>query len=148
MKQVDVDQALWQVTDHRSASPSYSLYFGRTDNWNFNNGYTVTGTATSPQVTVPAATTCFEFRIWKQTECLSNYDRVRISVLPAGTLLWNSQTQSGCANNTSFDTYTIDLSAYAGQTIQLEFYFNSGDSVLNNYEGVYLDDMRFIACPT
>ncbi len=40
----------------------------------------------------------------------------------------------------------ILLSAYAGQTVQVKFNFDSGDGALNNIDGIYLDDISVKTC--
>ena len=36
----------------------------------------------------------------------------------------------------------VDLTAYAGQRMQLRFYFETFDPMLNDYEGWYIDDVK------
>lgn len=39
----------------------------------------------------------------------------------------------------------VDLSAYAGQTVRIQFHFDTVDEIENNYEGWYIDDVQLRA---
>ena len=54
-----------------------------------------------------------------------------------GRLAW-------CGARASFETYTVDLSAWAGQTVNLGFRSTSDSSI--NREGWYIDDVSVIGC--
>ena len=48
----------------------------------------------------------------------------------------------------AWSAIAIDLTPYIGQEIQLEFYFNTVDSVGNSGFGVAVDNLHFTAaCP-
>ncbi len=50
-----------------------------------------------------------------------------------------------CSNITKFTESTYDLTAYAGQTITLEIRFDTKDSVANDGQGVWVDDITIVA---
>ena len=43
--------------------------------------------------------------------------------------------------SSNWKVYTLDLTAWAGKTIQVRFRFDSGDQYVNNFEGWYIDDV-------
>ncbi|HEY0839508.1 MAG TPA: choice-of-anchor J domain-containing protein, partial [Vulgatibacter sp.] len=110
--------------------------------------------ATSPQIDLTEAVDpLLTFQAWVHTEGPS-YDafNVRISrdgstwdlptdVLPAYT--GSADGQQGWGGDLSgfgWRTYSIDLSAYAGSTIQVRFAFRSDSSGVRS--GIYVDDVR------
>ena len=50
-----------------------------------------------------------------------------------------------CNNITDFTESTYDLTPYAGQTITLEIRFDTVDSVANDGQGVWIDDISITA---
>ncbi|HTF56599.1 MAG TPA: fibronectin type III domain-containing protein [Planctomycetota bacterium] len=114
---------------------------------------TVQGTARSPSINLtnaPSGTLTF----WcdYQTETTgTSYDQrwIRIFNASSGTQLYQGQfAGSGgaisCPAMTTWHQHTIDMSPYVGSPIQIEFFFNSVDSVGNNYFGWAIDDLQLI----
>ncbi len=119
-------------------------------NYSNNDAYATT-IATSPNIDLSAATTpTLRFMAWLKTE--TSFDGFNVKVSTDGTTFtqltsvtpaYPSGTLAGeSAWRGTFDTwqpYTADLSAYAGQVIQVRFAFRSDGSVV--YPGVYIDDV-------
>jgi len=140
----------WQLDTKRAASPSYSLYFGNPTTRLFEDpGNVVNGAATSPSFTLPSGQgkLCLAFSLHKQSET-APYDNITVTLQPSNTQVWKSTNETNNANSTAtgpFLTFAANLTTYAGQTVQLKFYFDSLDSVANNYEGAYLDNVRVLS---
>jgi hypothetical protein len=94
--------------------------------------YTNSITATNTTITTTNSITVTQNSSW-QTVLQTN-----ISVGSA------SLTSGGWRTNNA----AIDLSAYAGQTVQLAFHFFSGGSGWGNAPGWYVDDVSLVATPT
>ncbi len=97
------------------------------------------GTVTSPLVTVPSSGTLVAtFKAWIDTESSNFFDTVQLNVIPASGLpvmVWE-KTDS----HMNFEEYEADISAFSGQTVQFQFAFDSSDTLMNDTEGVYIDD--------
>ena len=127
-----------------------------------NANYTASQTwastnATSPDIDLTGTTAPqLMFRMWVDTEG-STYDgaNVKVSsdggatytlltgVTPAYTLtIGSQQAWGGHLSASGWQLVTVDLSAYAGQTIRLRFGFQSDTSVF--YPGVYIDDLAIV----
>jgi hypothetical protein len=59
----------------------------------------------------------------------------------ADLLVWDAET-ANAYNTLAWVSQSINLSAYIGQDVRLRFYFDTMDSVLNYYEGYYVDDVQ------
>ena len=68
-----------------------------------------------------------------------NYDVLRVQV--NSNTVWQK-----CADQLeqvpSWQNQEIDISAYAGQSVQTKFRFYTSDSLYNNGEGLYIDDFN------
>lgn len=133
--------ALWHTSGRRFQSASNSWYYGQESTGNYNTGSTNSGSLTSPPIDLAGADSpSLEFSTFLATENNSNYDKATVSISSDGgasfTQVWTKTT-----TNNAFSTESIDLSSYEGQTIVIRFHFDTVDSVLNNYEGWFVDDI-------
>jgi hypothetical protein len=135
----------WQPDTTRAQSGSHSLYYG---NPALNN-YVCTGaahssTATSKPINLQPGNPNVSFWVWIHTEGGTTYDQLGLWVMPASVKIWDRNNfPQGASGNTGgvFVQQTVDLSGYANQTIQLQFRFNTVDSIANSTEGVYIDTL-------
>ena len=65
---------------------------------------------------------------------------VQVVVGTTATTVW-SRSSANASNTLWNDSGAISLSAYAGQTIQIRFKFDSMDSAYNTYTGWLVDDV-------
>ena len=139
-------ESKWQVvTTGEATSGVGALYYGNVKYKNFNDGAN-SGTATSQPIAIPAnGKTKLQFNLWMDTEISDTYDLLTVQV--AGATVWTKALQKTLKMKT-WQTWTVDLSGYAGKTVQLAFAFSAGDATDNSGEGVYVDDVAVIkACP-
>lgn len=137
---------LWHATNYRSVDGE-SWYYGQESTRNYDTGSTNSG-ALETTVLVPVNAPTLTFREWRQTEGSYSYDVSLVQVAPVGSSdlvsirepVWSTVYQSLWQGD--WNAVTVDLSAYAGQQVALRFYFNTGDSAANYYEGWYIDDVR------
>lgn len=147
----------WQVFSNpggngvpRYTSGTAALYFGNATSCvgalcpNYDNaGQPVGATATSPEFTVPqGASVSLNFDAWIDKEAGAGFDVFSVNVVLGGAAipLWTAPL-----THANFQPYSIDMSAWAGQTIQLQFSFDSVDGFGNLQEGVYVDTVELVA---
>ncbi|NOZ02378.1 MAG: hypothetical protein GXP54_10880, partial [Deltaproteobacteria bacterium] len=154
---------VWNVFSHEDAlsgqprytSPSYSLHFGRSDVPctfdpglicpDFDNGKIVGASATSPAVVIPnAKSATLTFEVFIDSESSSSYDKLSVQVVKgagAAVTVWEKAEVGGTTGGV-FKQAVVDLTEFVGQTIRIRFLFDSVDSMINQGEGVYIDDVR------
>ena len=133
----------------RYTSPPAALYFGIPNKPcvddpasvcpDFDNQTIVGSKATSPPIAIPqSVSVTLSFQVFVDTESGPSFDALAVNVLVNGlpTLIWTKD-----AVGKAFVPVDVDLSAYSGQTIQLELVFDSKDSFANTGEGVFIDDI-------
>lgn len=168
----DCNQCLvsWRVTDHRSFSAPYALYFGNTANWTYANGaLSSEGTIVSPTVQLPPyGVPAISFRLWLDTEHVSifntfiepnEYDVLSVYVessndgtnWSAPALAWNSMSWD--FKGSTFDPNTgsvgwrdvnVGLAALSltSKYVRFRLTFDSIDFTSNDFEGAYVDDFK------
>ena len=75
-----------------------------------------------------------QLRFWSWENVFGNYDYCQVAV--NGTVVWGPSWQH---SNTAWTERVIDLSAYADQTVSIQFQFYATATV--NYAGWYIDDI-------
>ena len=142
---VGAGNGLWNVDNSRSVSPSYSMHYGTGSGGDYDTGGRNAGTATSPTVTLPASGTMnLAFEVWREVETYpsGNWDRFTVSILAGATsTIVYSRARDGGTGGV-FESPTIDVSAWAGQSIQIVLGFDTGDGAFNNFEGIYVDNIQ------
>ncbi len=121
-------------------------------NYNLNDAYATT-TATSPGISLVGANApTLTFQAWVYTEG-STYDGFNVKVSTDGTnyttlttvtpvyplTIASEPAWGGDQSAMGWQTYTADLSAFIGQTVNLRFAFRSDGSIVD--PGVYIDDV-------
>ncbi len=139
---------LWHVTDQWSgpaeghSAPSIA-YFGSDATGNFNLG-TVSGTLTSPPVALRGGTSpTLSFRYRLQSETGTTWDRALVRVSTNGGQSWETVATKAdqLSQSLTWRPVTVDLSSYAGQTVLVQFSFDSGDGISNSGLGWQIDDV-------
>ena len=134
---------------------------GSTRNWYYGNDMTLTynfgdtdfGVIESDSITLPSAVPItLAFWSWHETEpgrpdnAISGFDRKQVFVAVFEGGIWGPRQLVHTINRgpAPGDWYreTVDLSAYAGKTVRIQFGFNTVDNLNNNYEGWYVDDVQ------
>ena len=96
-------------------------------------------------LTAYSSATDITLTFWEFYDTESGWDDVEIWVFSYDRASPNdwTQLQDRSGTNGVWQQNTIDLLAYAGETIYVDFWFNSDGSV-NNYGGWYIDDVEVI----
>ncbi len=141
----------WGVDSAAAATTPNALYFGDPATRTYQvPGARVAGRATSPLIALPTGSRyLLTFQVRMQTEGYTGsdrYDTLFVRVTDEDTSetfeVWDSMYQLGNDTEGSFKQGVVDLSDYAGRNVRLNFEFDSGDAYFNEYEGVYIDQIR------
>ena len=136
----------WQLwsTAFTSHSGTGALYYGSTTLGNFDFGFTGSnGIAKSQAFLVPTATAVTaETWVYMDTESGTNYDNLTLQVVRPGKTTVNKvvKSQAGFAL-LKWVKITVDLTPYAGESVQLAWSFDTVDGASNTGKGVFVDDV-------
>jgi hypothetical protein len=142
----------WVTSTKRIVSPGFSVWFGNPITATYDTGGHVQGTLWTGEVVLAAdALHMLRFQLWLDTEEFTAgpyFDVLRVHVVedPTGaavdTVIWDSASTLGGTTNFVWKQISLDLSAFAGKSVQVGFEFDSGDGSFNDFEGAYLDDIE------
>jgi len=123
-------------------SPSNAAYFGEDVDCNYDVG-NISGTLTlNTPVFLPLDSTPSLFVYsYEETECNGDceYDDRLVQVSPDGGANWYYLAE--LYNEDTWYWSAYDLSAYAGQSVLVRFFFDTVDSEANNYFGWMVDNI-------
>jgi bacterial leucyl aminopeptidase len=140
---------LWHMVNNSTcASPGYAsathaMYFGIDSSCTYSNGTRASGQITSPIITGVVSTSSLRFQYYRRVESATgSYDVASVQIVTGttATTIW-SRSSANASNTLWNDSGAISLSAYAGQSIQVRFKFDSMDSAYNSYTGFIVDDV-------
>ncbi|HPG00022.1 MAG TPA: beta-galactosidase [Kiritimatiellia bacterium] len=130
----------WRLTTNRSSSATTSWVYN--DGVDYDNGRRNSGSLLSRWIDLSGvANAKLSFKSWYRTEDSGvSWDRKLVKLSTDGTN-WTTILQvSGPTQE--WTTQTYDLSAYAGRSIRLQFFFDTIDAFNNQFEDWYVDDVR------
>jgi hypothetical protein len=134
---------LWHITQHRSVSPTHSLYYGIEGQWNYDTyPYHNWGLFYSPQITITGDNPQLELQTLYESEAMWDwfFDAQWIYISVNGGY-FSYLTQIWGDTSVTWNTLNMPLPAVNGDVVQFMFYFETYDNVLNQYEGWYIDDV-------
>jgi hypothetical protein len=136
----------WQaVNSGKSKSAPYSLYFGNPSTKKYDAGWNIVskGSAKLLPISIPAEMqVTLSFELYMDTEIGSYSDLlyVRLNTKDLTNTVW----QKGY--NVTMKTWqkiSADVTAFGGEEVILEFYFDAVYGGYKNGEGLYIDDIMF-----
>ncbi len=149
---------LWHLVSplssyYQANSPTRSWWYGSESTGTYNDPANQPnyGELTSPLIALPqfAGSITLTFSSWEQTQGFIGFDTRQIYVNNgAGAQLVYDSLLEGSAWS---QVGPIDLTSFAGDTIQVTFQFNTLDETENDFRGWYIDDVVINAiqsCPT
>ncbi|MFC1878493.1 peptidoglycan DD-metalloendopeptidase family protein [Chloroflexota bacterium] len=145
----------WTNSNYWALSTDQNHTPGGVTSWkyetNSSNGYDTglpnSGHLTSPAIDIPVAGEYYlQFWYHYETESLGlHWDQRWVQISANGGEYINIHQLSNDPANHWLQSPLIPLSAYAGQTIRVRFYFATLDSVFNNFIGWFIDDFSIHA---
>ena len=86
------------------------------------------------------------FKYFLDTEGGTSFDQARVQISNNGGGTWTNLL-GPLAESSTFTSASASLAAFAGQTVQVRFLFDTIDSIANAFEGWYVDDVQITGPP-
>jgi len=124
-------------------SPVTAFYYGQDATCNYDTGAANSGSLTSPPISGITSTSTLTFQYLRQVESFNgDFDQTRAEIVTdTGATTVFSLNATNASSATWLSSGAIDLSAFAGETIQVRFVFDTVDSVDNDQIGWFIDDV-------
>ena len=133
--------SLWHQSNNNFVSYNTSWYYGIEGVFNYDTGGINLGSITSPPIDLTGFTgSALIFNHFLDTEELFPFDMALVRISNDGgasfTDVFTRLTTDGV-----FVQENLNISAFDGDIIQIQFFFDTVDTVYNHYEGWYVDDV-------
>ncbi len=144
---------LWHQIDENSPYPashsgSHSWWYGQDGTGDYDTGTANSGDLTSPPIYIP--TYDYYLRFWYRYETEMegpNWDQRRLQISVDGGPFSDVLQLYDDPMNWWLQSPAINLSGYAGYTIQVRFRFDTLDGAYNAYQGWHIDDFDISGTP-
>lgn len=151
---VEAGEGSWTATGlwHRETSDSCATpqsgsamwYYGQNSTCNYNNGAANSGYLTSASIALPAGQAA-RLAFWYATRTeglVDSYDKRFVQISTNGGASWTDLAQIKDEDDPLvWREKVIDLTAYAGLSIKLRFYFDTVNDDDNDKKGWFIDDI-------
>lgn len=147
---------LWHLSSGRGAdaghSPTSSAYYGHNEGpsggGDYETGAANAGALITPSIGLPdVEDITLEFRFFLETEGSLRWDLCTVEADTGSGYMSFLSSEDGSLPTGSGGAWTnlsADLSAFQGQDVVFRFGFDTIDSLFNDFEGWYLDDVRVV----
>lgn len=142
---------LWHLIEssyigHNGSSHAY--WYGQDSTGNYDTGTANSGELTSPPIYIP--TTGYYLRFWYRYETETqgaDWDQRWVQISVDGGPFINVLQLFDDPMRWWLQSPVIDLSGYAGHTIQVRFHFDTINNAYNAFGGWYIDDFEISTTP-
>ncbi len=135
----------WHRTTVDASSATHSWWPGVDPAENYATGARINGAAITPDINLGAAVGPLTLLFTENFYTERGWDYCMVDASTDGGTSWIPlRGQFGTAPSGSTEGWkitTLDLSPYAGSTINIRFYFDTGDSLFNMFPGWFVDDV-------
>jgi len=136
------DTSLWHQTNNRFISSYTAWYYGFESVFNYDAGTKNQGSIVTPAIDLTNITSsALTFWHFLDTEETSGFDKAVVRISNDGgstfTDIFTKPTSNG-----GFVQESLNISAYDGEVIQVQFSFDTVDNLYNDSEGWYIDDIK------
>ena len=136
---------LWHQTETNFNSPTHSWWCGQEGTGTYNTGNQISTAVISPIIDLTVVDTTVTLQFFENYDTESGYDCCMVDVTIDGGLTWiplrGSLGTAPSGSSGDWITSILDLTGFTGNEIQIRFYFDTTDSINNNYPGWFFDDV-------
>lgn len=136
---------IWiQATLHAS-SPTHSWWPGIALQSNYDNGTRINDALISPAISLVGAVGPIRLMFAEDFVTERGWDYCMVDVSSNGGTTWTplrgSYGSAPTGDTEGWQITTLDLTAYAGLSVNIRFYFDTGDANFNDFPGWFVDDV-------
>ena len=143
-----IASGLWNLDTFRSLSPTHAWYYGQTAFRSYQTFFPATnsGALTSPSIDLAGISGVdLSFGFFLETEGQPGLDVASVEVSRDGFVSDVTLLEAQLPDQAALAERRYDLSAFAGDAIQVRFGFDTVDENANHFEGLYVDDVAVVA---
>ncbi len=133
---------LWHRSESASNSPVTSWWCADEIAGNYNTGNRIKTALVSPTIDLTSAVAPVTLSFYETYNTEEGWDFCIVDVSIDGGLTWQTVRDGLSGNSGGWLESAVDLSAFAGETVQFRYHFDSTDDFSNDFPGWRVDDVR------
>lgn len=139
--------ALWHLSSHKVSGGASAFYYGIESTLNYDTGAPHAGSITTMDIDLSTVTESWlSFDHYLETEGLNTfYDKSNVEISTDSGTTWTTIYNVPGDTGPTFQKVDVDLSAYDGQVVRLQFSFDTVDTAANTFEGWVVDNIAVTA---
>lgn len=146
----DSQSASWSLQTLETASSPLALYGGNPEAFDYNGG-NMAIVAKTPMISLPNDTILLRANVWADlVDSVCDKDVLQVYITSSNPQIQTTVLTPKICSGTKgkYTPWELDLSAFAGNPIQIAFSFATNGAQGNNGIGVFLDDINLLAFPS
>ncbi|HKQ62614.1 MAG TPA: choice-of-anchor D domain-containing protein [Candidatus Polarisedimenticolaceae bacterium] len=140
---------LWHRTEKDAQSPRSSWWCGVESRDDYATPHTISTALVSPRIDLTGAVPPITLQFVERYETEPVWDQCLVDVSVDDGASWiplrGAYGEAPSGNSHGWVGSPIGLSSFAGRTLRVRFYFESGDEVNNGFPGWFVDDVRVLS---
>jgi hypothetical protein len=136
---------LWHQTNINYNSETTSWWCGIEGQNDYSTGNRINTAVISPAIDLTGVTENTYLYFYENYETEAGYDKCMVDISINGGTSWiplrGNYSTAPSGSSGGWILTTLDLTSYIGNVINIRFYFDTLDSVANNYAGWFFDDI-------
>lgn len=133
---------LWHRSESASNSPVTSWWCADEIAGNYNTGNRIKTALVSPTIDLTSAVAPVTLSFYETYNTEEGWDFCMVDLSIDGGLTWQTVRDGLSGNSGGWLESAVDLSAFAGETVQFRYHFDSTDDFSNDFPGWRVDDVR------
>ena len=136
---------LWHQSELNCNSPTHSWWCGIEGGTTYATGNQINTAVISPVIDLTVIDTTVTLQFFENYDTEPGYDNCMVDVTTNGGTSWTPLR--GTAGNApsgssgGWISTVLDITQFAGNEIQIRFYFDTIDGIINDYSGWFFDDV-------
>lgn len=133
---------LWHRSESAANSPVTSWWCADEIAGNYNTGNRIKTALISPAIDLTSAVAPVTLSFYETYNTEEGWDFCMVDVSIDGGLTWQTVRDGLSGNSGGWLESAVDLSTFAGETVQFRYHFDSTDDFSNDFPGWRVDDVR------
>ena len=133
---------LWHRSESAANSPVTSWWCADEIAGNYNTGNRIKTALVSPVIDLTSAVAPVTLSFYEAYNTEEGWDFCMVDVSIDGGLTWQTIRNGVSGNSGGWLESAVDLSDFAGETVQFRYHFDSTDDFSNDFPGWRVDDVR------
>jgi len=135
---------LWHQTGRDHSTPDTSWWCGDEMRGDYETANTISTAVISPPIDLGPYAAPINLEFFEAYDTEGGFDECNVEATVFGSGVWTPLRTPPSGDGGGWHLEALDMNTYAGELIQLRFWFDTGDPLFNNFPGWFFDDVMLV----